>query len=259
MICSCLPVRRKESSFKPALSEHEFFKVGVSDYIDESTKEDACSVKFPFLNEETAGFFGLFEGHRSGWAAASAASTYLHEILQEQIKTASSPLQMAQCFESAFAKMDGNLKSIAYDRGTSASTCLVRKFDGRTVLHFANVGDTRVILCRSGMALRLTLDHTTSNERERTRVQACPAYKSSNDTIRKLCRHTRALGDHVVKQWVISTPHYTEMELSPEDSFLLLVNRRLCDAVKDQEAVEIARGESIHYHLISADPSLQQS
>eukprot|EP00291_Cryptomonas_curvata_P026284 CAMPEP_0172175994 /NCGR_PEP_ID=MMETSP1050-20130122/14548_1 /TAXON_ID=233186 /ORGANISM="Cryptomonas curvata, Strain CCAP979/52" /LENGTH=246 /DNA_ID=CAMNT_0012848181 /DNA_START=60 /DNA_END=797 /DNA_ORIENTATION=+ len=222
--------------------EHEFLKVGVSDYIDERTKEDSCTVKVPFLNEESAGFFGLFEGHRSGWAAADAVSTNLHEILQHHIRCTAPPQQMAYCFESAFAKMDGCLKSVAYDRGASASTCLVRKYDRKTLLHFANVGDTRVILCRGGKAVRLTLDHTISDEKERARVQACPAYKNSNDKIRGLSRHTRALGNHVVKQWVISTPHYIEMELSPEDSFLLLVSRRLCDAIKDQEAVEIARG-----------------
>ncbi len=141
--------------------------------------------------------------------------------------------------------MDANLKPISYDRGTSASICLVRKSGDQTSLHFANVGDTRVILCRGGKAVRLTNDHTVADEREKNRLDSCRAYTKCNDKIRGLVRHTRALGDHVVKQWVISTPHYVEMELSPEDSFLLFVSRSLCAVIEDEEATEIAQGKAL--------------
>jgi protein phosphatase PTC1 len=241
MVWSCLP-SEGEYSFKPKLMKHEFFKVGVSHDIDESVKEETCTVKIPFLNEDSAGYFGLFEGHRGGWAAASAASNYLHEILQSEIGTKKS--DFGKCFESAFEKLDARIKSISYDRGTSASVCLVRKGDDQSFLHFANVGDTRAILCRRGKAVRLTQDHTIADEKEKGRLEACRAYLKSNDKIRGLVRHTRALGDHVVKQWVISTPHYSEIELSPDDSFFLLVSHGLCAVMTDQEAVEIAQSKS---------------
>ncbi len=87
MVWSCLPIPSSQSeyAFKPKLAKQDFFKVGVSHDIDESTKEESCTVKVPFLNEESTGYFGLFEGHRGGQAAASAASSYLHEFIQAEL------------------------------------------------------------------------------------------------------------------------------------------------------------------------------
>jgi serine/threonine protein phosphatase PrpC len=99
---------------------------------------------------------------------------------------------------------------------------------------------------RGGKAVRLTQDHTIANEQEKGRLDACRAYVKSNDKIRGLVRYTRALGDHVVKQWVISTPYYAEIELSHDDTFLLLLSHGLSAVMADQDAAQIAQSKSMH-------------
>ena len=120
---------------------------------------------------------------------------------------------------------------------------MVREYSDRTILYFANIGDTRAILNRGGKALRLTKDHTVFDEDEKSRLAASSAYKKSHQQVKSLVRQTRSFGDHALKQWVISAPHFAELELSPGDSQILLISHKLCEMMEDQEMVDIAVGE----------------
>lgn len=48
---------------------------------------------------------------------------------------------------------------------------------------------------------------------------------------------TRAIGDHCMKQWIISTPHVAVLELEPGDDYLVLACDGVWDVVKDEEAI----------------------
>lgn len=252
---SCLTWPSREFRFQPTFRDNEYFNVGVCHDDDDRVDEDCCAVQLQFLGEEATAFFGFYEGHRSGWTVARAASLYLHELLATEIYSRERPVDIKDCFEKAFSKLDESVKNNAYDRGACATTCMIREYKDRTMLHFANIGDTRAILSREGKSFRLTYNHTHRDEEEAARLAACRAYIKSNPRVRRLVTQTRAFGDHAFKKWVISTPYYNEILLTQDDTWLLLLSNNICQTLDDQDAVNIAEGENlacqyIHYSIM---------
>jgi protein phosphatase PTC1 len=95
------------------------------------------------------------------------------------------------------------------------------------VLYTANVGDARIILCRSGKALRLSYDHKGSDENEGKRI-ANAGGLILNNRVNGVLAVTRALGDTYMKDLVTGHPYTTETVIQPEtDEFIIIA----CDGV----------------------------
>ena len=100
--------------------------------------------------------------------------------------------------------------------------------DRQRVLYTANVGDARIILCRSGKALRLSYDHKGSDENEGKRI-ANAGGLILNNRVNGVLAVTRALGDAYMKDLVTGHPYTTETVIQPDiDEFLILA----CDGVR---------------------------
>lgn len=96
------------------------------------------------------------------------------------------------------------------------------------VLYTANVGDARIILCRSGKALRLSYDHKGSDENEGRRI-ANAGGLVLNNRVNGVLAVTRALGDTYIKELVTGHPYTTETVIQPElDEFVIIA----CDGVR---------------------------
>jgi len=95
------------------------------------------------------------------------------------------------------------------------------------VLYTANVGDARIVLCRSGRALRLSYDHKGSDENEGKRI-ANAGGLILNNRVNGVLAVTRALGDTYMKDLVTGHPYTTETVIQPElDEFIIIA----CDGV----------------------------
>ena len=239
--CFNPPVEDFDFGFEPDKVKSKFFQAGLSHDMS-GNREDNCTAQVPFLGCLSSGYFGLFEGHRSGWIASRSASLNLHRFLQMEIDSNIGRNGMKKCIEAAFQKMDEHLISSAPDRGTSASVCIVENNEDSCRVYFANTGDTRAILGCSSKAVRLNRDHTPKDESEAKRLQQCQAYVKSDFRVQKLSRLSRALGDHLLKKWVISTPHFSEHQLVPEQDILLLLSRSVAAVINDQEAIDLTNG-----------------
>ncbi|KAK3938344.1 phosphatase 2C-like domain-containing protein [Diplogelasinospora grovesii] len=109
------------------------------------------------------------------------------------------------------------------------------------VLYTANVGDARIILCRSGKALRLSYDHKGSDENEGKRI-ANAGGLILNNRVNGVLAVTRALGDTYMKDLVTGHPYTTETVIQPElDEFIIIACDGLWDVCTDQEAVDLVR------------------
>ncbi|KAL2277549.1 hypothetical protein FJTKL_15381 [Diaporthe vaccinii] len=96
------------------------------------------------------------------------------------------------------------------------------------VLYTANVGDTRIILCRAGKALRLSYDHKASDENERKRISNAGG-RILNGRVNGVLAVTRALGDIDMKILITGHPYTTETVLQPGvDQFIIIA----CDGVR---------------------------
>jgi protein phosphatase PTC1 len=101
------------------------------------------------------------------------------------------------------------------------------------ILYTANVGDARIVLCRSGKALRLSYDHKGSDENEGKRI-ANAGGLILNNRVNGVLAVTRALGDAYMKDLVTGHPYTTETIIQPDqDEFLILA----CDGVSALQCV----------------------
>lgn len=97
----------------------------------------------------------------------------------------------------------------------------------RRVLYCANAGDARGVLCRGGIALRLTYDHKGSDKQEAKRITDAGGFVMSG-RVNGVLAVTRSLGDASMKEFVVGAPYTTETEICDEDEFLILA----CDGVR---------------------------
>ena len=248
MFWSCIsqvPIDDDSSPIDASFEDGSLFQVGQTHYLNGSPAQNATTTKMPFLNEQSSGFFALFEGHRNGYTASHTTSALLHDFLQKEILLSEgSSLDMRRCFESAYSKADNHIKTVAADRGTSATGWVIRKHENKLRLYFSKVGCSRALLCRGSTAVCLTEDHTLSNEEEKRRLEACKAYANSCSGVRQLVPTTRAIGDHLLKGWVSSRPHYKECDLSSEDTFIVCTTQNISQVISDEEILAFAAVDS---------------
>jgi len=152
--------------------------------------------------------------------------------------------------------------------GSTAATVILM---GRR-LFAANVGDSRVVLCRGGgQCVELTSDHKPSRPDEAARVRAAGGFILHKRVMGELAI-TRAFGDKSFKMGikamleedaddlagndneqakdltaplVSAEPEIASMILSHNDEFLLLACDGLFDVFRSQDAIALARQELI--------------
>lgn len=189
----------------------------------------------------------------------------------EQSEDATSEL-MRRILKTAYLRTDKEFISpkTAPQSGSTAATVILM---GRR-LFAANVGDSRVVLCRSGgQCVELTSDHKPSRPDEAARVRAAGGFILHKRVMGELAI-TRAFGDKSFKMGikamldeesedmnngsanddiakdltaplVSSEPEIASMVLSHNDEFLLLACDGLFDVFRSQDAIALARQELI--------------
>ncbi|ODV60744.1 PP2C family serine/threonine-protein phosphatase [Ascoidea rubescens DSM 1968] len=113
----------------------------------------------------------------------------------------------------------------------------------RRMLYTANVGDSRLVLCRNGFAIRLSYDHKGSDTNESNRIVQSGGLIMRN-RVNGILAITRSLGDHYLKNLIIGKPYTTALEMTDGDEFLIIACDGLWDIIKDQDAVDLIRNEA---------------
>lgn len=186
---------------------------------------------------------------------------------QEQAEDPASEL-MRKIIKAAYLRTDKEFiaPKNAPQSGSTAATVILL---GRR-LFAANVGDSRVVLCRSGgQCIELTSDHKPSRPDEAARVRAAGGFILHKRVMGELAI-TRAFGDKSFKMGikamleddaealasgdepkdltaplVSAEPEIASMILSHNDEFLLLACDGLFDVFRSQDAIALARQELI--------------
>jgi len=203
--------------------------------------EDAHTIVDKFNNDESQGFFAVYDGH-GGKSAALFCQDNFHKILQEELSKSENlddDETMIKIFNQTYSRTDEVMKPTIPSAGACAVTALVRKkASGQRVLYCANAGDSRGVLCRSGQAECLSVDHKASSESEAQRIIAAGGFVK-NERVNGMIAVSRALGDHNMKAYITSEPHITATELQPKDSFLILACDGVWDVLPIQTAVDL--------------------
>lgn len=234
-------------------------------------------------------FAAVFDGHGGDECSDYLVKTLPHYIRQgmlserealrsavQQSRSAQRPDQtedaaselMRKILKAAFLRTDKEFitPKNAPQSGSTAATVLL--FGRR--LFAANVGDSRVVLCRGGgQCVELTSDHKPSRPDEAARVRAAGGFILHKRVMGELAI-TRAFGDKSFKMGikamledeaeelanndeakdlsaplVSAEPEIASMVLSHSDEFLLLACDGLFDVFRSQDAIALARQELI--------------
>ncbi|CCC08324.1 unnamed protein product [Sordaria macrospora k-hell] len=180
----------------------------------------------------------------SGCTAAVAVLRWEDRVPSNQSATGSQAIAPAvvKATEDALKVEDGQSeKSPSSSIPEATHAKLKNSATRQRVLYTANVGDARIVLCRSGKALRLSYDHKGSDENEGKRI-ANAGGLILNNRVNGVLAVTRALGDTYIKDLVTGHPYTTETVIQPEwDEFMIIACDGLWDVCSDQEAVDLVR------------------
>ncbi|CAN1145136.1 Probable protein phosphatase 2C 28 [Linum perenne] len=118
------------------------------------------------------------------------------------------------------------LDNVAGFRGGSTAVTVIL-VDGKKLI-VANVGDSRAVMCRKGVAKQLTVDHDPEAER---------------DAVESRGGCSRAFGDGKVKEHISSEPDLkiVSVELGDECDFLIVASDGLWKVMSNQDACECIR------------------
>lgn len=143
--------------------------------------------------------------------------------------------------------------------GCTAVVCLVR----RDVVVVANAGDSRAVLCRSGLAVPLSEDHKPNLPGERDRINkagGCVERQQVGPIVQYRVNGnlnlSRSIGDLEYKrnqalppseQIIIATPDVHTYKREADDEFIIVACDGIWDVVGSQDAVDFVRDRLPRY------------
>lgn len=199
------------------------------------TMEDVCVMIDKFCGDPNRGFFAVYDGH-GGEDASHLCGEHMHKFFLEDLVRFMLPPKEA--FKSAIDKMDNYLKKkqILFN-GCTACMCYVT---GNSYI-FASVGDSRAVLCKDGEAIRMTQDHKATSKEEITRINQAGGSVVMG-RVNGFISVSRALGDHCIKQLVISEPYLMSQPKDvTKDEFIIIACDGVWDVLTDQKACDVVR------------------
>lgn len=198
--------------------------------------EDYLVSQFKQIDDSELGLFAIFDGHM-GHDVASYLQSHLFDNILKEPNFSTQPLS---AIKTAYDKTDEEIleKALVLGRGGSTAVTAIL-LNGRT-LFVANVGDSRAVLCKSGDAIQLSIDHDPGTEK--TEIENRGGFVSNipGDVPRVdgQLAVARAFGDKSLKIHLSSEPDVTEAIIDDESEFLILASDGLWKVMSNQEAVE---------------------
>ncbi|KAH6921818.1 hypothetical protein HPB50_005335 [Hyalomma asiaticum] len=135
----------------------------------------------------------------------------------------------------------GDTETAGYDSGCTAVVGLVRGHH----LVVANAGDSRCVVCRSGQALDMSLDHKPEDPAEYNRIRNAGGRVTKEGRVNGGLNLSRAIGDHAYKrnkdlelrdQMITALPDIKSLDIDPAtDEFMVLACDHAYKRNKDLE------------------------
>jgi serine/threonine protein phosphatase PrpC len=201
-------------------------------------------------------FAAVFDGH-----GGASVSKYLRQNLYANLQAAlpsvrefeNSTVDAAEALRSAFEKVDREVQRISHwsFQGSTAVAILLHPSGNETFILAANVGDSRAVLSRGGMAVDLTRDHKPNDPGERARIEAlggrvewCGSGTNGNGIHRMNgnLALSRAIGDRSERPLVSSKSDITTTPILPaQDEFIVIASDGLWDVMSSQDAISFVQ------------------
>jgi protein phosphatase 1G len=146
-----------------------------------------------------------------------------------------------EVYNQLFANVGSKNNSVAMLTGCTATVCLIHE----NKAYFANAGDSRIVLCKKGVAYPMTVDHKPDMDSEKNRIEKADGFVQEG-RVKGNLNLSRSLGDLEYKQkknfspedqMITAFPDITESSLKDID-FIILGCDGIWDCKSNQEAVD---------------------
>ncbi|XP_051125327.1 probable protein phosphatase 2C 39 [Andrographis paniculata] len=201
--------------------------------------EDYVFAQFKQVNDKEVGLFAIFDGHLSRDIPEYLRSHLFNNILNEpDFWTATE-----NAIRRAYRITDTMILDKAKDLGKGGSTAVTAILINCQKLVVANVGDSRAVICKNGVAKQLSVDHEPEKERETIENRGGFVTRFPGDVPRVdgQLAVARAFGDKSLKEHLSSEPDVAVEIIDDETEFIVLASDGIWKVMSNQEAVNCIR------------------
>ncbi|KAF2076854.1 hypothetical protein CYY_001821 [Polysphondylium violaceum] len=232
------------------------FDISYADMIGRRpTMEDSLSIFGKFNDQDDFDLISLFDGH-AGPQTAHYSSEWFPKITKILIDKYPS-LPALQWLKQAYQEISRQFKSYVLNEkpdlkycGATAASLLIHQ-DSFCV---SNIGDTRIVLCRDGVAKRLSFDHKPSDPLETKRISKLGGFVVSNQHTSRVngtLAVSRSIGDIYMEPYVIPDPYLSITQRDKEqDEFIIVACDGLWDEISDQQACDIVKSSKSTHEAV---------
>ncbi|PSS31749.1 Protein like [Actinidia chinensis var. chinensis] len=213
------------------------FSYGYSSFKGKrSSMEDFYETRIAEVDGQMVAFFGVFDGHGGSRTAEYLKNNLFKNLSSHPDFIKDTKSAIVESFRQTDADYLIDEKGQQNDAGSTASTAVLL---GDRLL-VANVGDSRVVACRAGSAIPLSIDHKPDRSDERQRIEQAGGFIIWAGTWRVggVLAVSRAFGDKLLKPYVVAEPEIQEEEIDGID-FIIIASDGLWNVLSNEEAVAI--------------------
>ncbi|XP_059280187.1 probable protein phosphatase 2C 11 [Lycium ferocissimum] len=203
-----------------------------------ASMEDFYETSISEVDGQMVAFFGVFDGHGGSRTAEYLKNNLFKNLTSHPDFIKDTKSAIVEAFKQTDADYLNEEKGQQKDAGSTASTAVLL---GDRLL-VANVGDSRVVACRDGSAIPLSVDHKPDRSDERERIEQAGGFIMWAGTWRVggVLAVSRAFGDKMLKPYVVADPEIQEEEIDGVD-FLIIASDGLWNVLSNKEAVTIVQ------------------
>lgn len=204
---------------------------GMRDYM-----EDTWVVKEKFFNDMD--LYCVFDGHGGDYVSNYLRDEYPN-ILLEVLREGKLSLN-----DALYISIKRTVEMIPKDKAsTCGSTYLIAIRNGE-MLYIANGGDCRAIINSNSDAVRITIDHKPTLEREAQRIQSIGGFIAKlhpMDVPRVMgnLAVSRSIGDFHISPYVAWHPDVFIIHLNKTNNFAVLASDGVWDTMSNEDVIEV--------------------
>lgn len=201
--------------------------------------EDYVFAQFKQVQDKELGLFAIFDGHLGHDVPDYLQSHLFDNILNEHDFWTETETAIRRAYDVT----DKKILDKAVDLGRGGSTAVtVILFNGEKLI-VANVGDSRAVICKNGVAKQLSVDHEPANEREDIEHRGGFVSRFPGDVPRVdgQLAVARAFGDKSLKRHLTSEPDIAEEVIDEDTELIILASDGLWKVMSNQEAVDLVK------------------
>ncbi|KAK9131847.1 hypothetical protein Scep_011375 [Stephania cephalantha] len=198
--------------------------------------EDYVVAEFKKVQDKELGLFAIFDGHLGHDVPDYLKSHLFDNILDEPDFWT----ETEDAIKRAYRMTDNKILEQSVDLGRGGSTAVTAILINGTKLVVANVGDSRAVISKNGVAKQLSIDHDPRTEKQKIESRGGFVSNLPGDVPRVdgQLAVARAFGDKSLKGHLSSEPDVFVEDIDDGTEFFILASDGLWKVMSNQDAVD---------------------